>query len=159
MAQRLKRLPAMQETWVRSLGREDPLEKEMETHSSILAWRISREEELHGLQSTSHKELDTTERLHTNKHYGEIGFHSTIYEAVQANSRSVQFSKTSNIQTEVSAVTRWDYFGEDRNTKSVVRRKEVLTERFDFNDCDFHNHGLYLSSVKEIKYYLLSLYN
>ena len=39
VAQRLKRLPAMQETWVRSLGQEDPLEKEMATHSSILAWR------------------------------------------------------------------------------------------------------------------------
>ena len=40
MAQRLKRLPAMWETWVRSLGREDPLEEEMAPHSSILAWRI-----------------------------------------------------------------------------------------------------------------------
>ena len=40
VAQRLKRLPAMQETWVQSLGLEDPLEKEMATHSSILAWRI-----------------------------------------------------------------------------------------------------------------------
>ena len=40
VAQRLKRLPAMRETWVRSLGREDPLEKEMATHSSNLAWRI-----------------------------------------------------------------------------------------------------------------------
>ena len=40
VAQRLKHLPAVQETWVRSLGREDPLEKEMTTHSSILAWRI-----------------------------------------------------------------------------------------------------------------------
>ena len=40
VAQRLKRLPAMQETWVQSLGREDPLEKEMATHSGILAWRI-----------------------------------------------------------------------------------------------------------------------
>ena len=39
-AQRLKRLPAMKETWVRSLGQEDPLEKEMATHSSILAWRM-----------------------------------------------------------------------------------------------------------------------
>ena len=38
VAQRLKRLPAMQETWVRSLGWEDLLEKEMATHSSILAW-------------------------------------------------------------------------------------------------------------------------
>ena len=40
VAQRLKRLPAMRETWVRSLGWEDPLENEMATHSSILAWRI-----------------------------------------------------------------------------------------------------------------------
>ena len=52
MAQRLKRLPAMQETWVRSLGQDDPLEKEIATHSSILAWRIPRTEEPGGLQST-----------------------------------------------------------------------------------------------------------
>ena len=52
MAQRLKRLPAMPETWVRSLGQEDPLEKEMATHSSILAWRIPWMEKLGGLQST-----------------------------------------------------------------------------------------------------------
>ena len=52
MAQRLKRLPAMQETWFRSLGWEDPLEKEMATHSSILAWRILRMEEPGGLQPT-----------------------------------------------------------------------------------------------------------
>ena len=51
VAQRLKRLPAMQETWVQSLGREDPLEKEMAIHSSILAWRIPWTEELGGLQS------------------------------------------------------------------------------------------------------------
>ena len=48
----LKRLPAMRETWFRSLGREDPLEKEMATHSSILAWRIPWTEEPGGLQST-----------------------------------------------------------------------------------------------------------
>ena len=52
VAQRLKRLPSMQETWVWSLGREDPLEKEMATHSSILAWRIPWMEEPGGLQST-----------------------------------------------------------------------------------------------------------
>ena len=40
VSQMVKNLPAMQETWVQSLGREDPLEKEMATHSSILAWRI-----------------------------------------------------------------------------------------------------------------------
>ena len=52
MAQRLKRLPAMWETWVLSLGQEDPLEKDMATHSSILAWRIPWTEERGGLQST-----------------------------------------------------------------------------------------------------------
>ena len=52
MAQREKHLPAMQETWVRSLGREELLEKEMATHSSILAWRIPWREEPGRLQST-----------------------------------------------------------------------------------------------------------
>ena len=52
VAQRVKRLPAMQETWVQSRGREDPLEKEIAIHSSILAWRIPWTEEPGGLQST-----------------------------------------------------------------------------------------------------------
>ena len=52
MAQRLKRLPAMRETWVQSLGQEDPLEKEMATHSSIVAWRTPWTEEPGGLQPT-----------------------------------------------------------------------------------------------------------
>ena len=51
IAQMVKNLPAMKETQVRSLGQEDPLEKEMATHSSILAWRIPQMEELGGLQS------------------------------------------------------------------------------------------------------------
>ena len=51
MAQMVKNLPAMQETWVRSLGREDPLEKGMATHSTILAWRIPWTEEPGELQS------------------------------------------------------------------------------------------------------------
>ena len=49
VAQRVKNLPATQETWVRSLGREDPLEEEMATHSSILAWEIPWTEEPGGL--------------------------------------------------------------------------------------------------------------
>ena len=52
MAQRLKHPPAIWETWVRSLGRADSLEKDMATHSSILAWRIPWTEEPGGLQST-----------------------------------------------------------------------------------------------------------
>ena len=51
VAQMVKNLPAIQETRVQSLGREDPLEKEMATQSRILAWRIPRTEEPGGLQS------------------------------------------------------------------------------------------------------------
>ena len=51
VAQVVKNLLAMQEIWVRSLGQEDPLEKEMATHSSILAWEIPWTEEPGGLQS------------------------------------------------------------------------------------------------------------
>ena len=53
VAQLVKNSPAMQETWVQSLGWEDPLEKGKATHSSILAWKIP----------WGHKELDITERL------------------------------------------------------------------------------------------------
>ena len=49
--QMVKNLPGMRETWVRSLGREDPLEEGMATHSSILSWRIPWTEETGGLQS------------------------------------------------------------------------------------------------------------
>ena len=51
MAHTVKRLPAMRETQVQSLGQEDPLEREMATHSSILAWKIPWMEEPGGLQS------------------------------------------------------------------------------------------------------------
>ena len=51
VVQKVKNLPAIQEAWVRSLGWEDPLEKGMATHSSILAWRIPWTEDSDGLQS------------------------------------------------------------------------------------------------------------
>ena len=54
---------------VRSLGWDEPLEEEMATHASILAWRIPWTEELGGLQSTGHKESNTTERLHFHFHF------------------------------------------------------------------------------------------
>ena len=64
VAQRLMCLPPMQETWVWSLGREDPLEKEMATHSSTLAWRIPWMEEPSRYSPRGCKELDVTEWLH-----------------------------------------------------------------------------------------------
>ena len=60
VAQSVKNLLAMQETWVQFLGREDSLEKETATHSSALAWRISWTEEPGRLQSMGLKELDMT---------------------------------------------------------------------------------------------------
>ena len=60
VAQMVKNLSAMWETWVRYLGWEDPLEKEMTTHSSILAWRIPWAEEPGKLQSVGSQESDTT---------------------------------------------------------------------------------------------------
>ena len=58
VAQRLKRLPPMRETQVQFLGREDPLEKGMETHSSILAWRIPWTEKSGRLQSTGSQRVE-----------------------------------------------------------------------------------------------------
>ena len=63
LAQLAKNPPAMQATPVQSLGQEDPLEKGMATHSSILAWKIPWTEEPGGLQSTGLQKLDTTEQL------------------------------------------------------------------------------------------------
>ena len=60
MAQMVKNLPAVQETWVQSLGWEDPLEEEMATYSSIIAWRIPQTEEPGRLQSI---QSDTSEQL------------------------------------------------------------------------------------------------
>ena len=60
MVLEVKNPPAMQETQIRSLGWEDPLEKEMETYSSILDWRIPWTEEPGRLQSMGSQESDTT---------------------------------------------------------------------------------------------------
>ena len=60
----VKHLPETQKTWVQSLGQEDPLGKEMATHSSTLAWRIPWMEEPGSYSPWGHKESDMTERLH-----------------------------------------------------------------------------------------------
>ena len=76
MAQWIKNLPAMQETQVRSLGREDPLEEGMATHSSILAWRIPWTEEPGEPQSVgSHRvrQAETDRQTHT--HTASFGGH------------------------------------------------------------------------------------
>ena len=63
MAQTVKNLPAWQETQVQSLGLKNPLEKEMASHSSILAWKIPWTEEFGGLQSIRSQRMGTTDKL------------------------------------------------------------------------------------------------
>ena len=67
-AQSVKNLSAMQETWVQSLGGVDPLEKEMATHSSILAWRIPWTEKPGGLQSMGLQSQTQLSDEHTHTH-------------------------------------------------------------------------------------------
>ena len=68
VAQWTNSMPPVQKTWVRFLGREDPLEKEMATHSNILDWRIPWTEEPRRLQSMGSQESDTTDQLSTHTH-------------------------------------------------------------------------------------------
>ena len=69
MAQRIKHLPAMRETRVQSLGWEDPLEKEMATHSRILPGESHGQRSLAGYSPRGRKESDTTERVHFTSQY------------------------------------------------------------------------------------------
>ena len=71
IAQMVKRLPTTRETQAQSLGQEDPLEKGMATHSSMLAWRIPWTEEPGSLEFMGSQELDMTERLnhHSGAHF------------------------------------------------------------------------------------------
>ena len=87
MAQRIKNLPAVQETQVWSLGQKDPLEQGMATHSSFLAWKIPWTEEPGGLQSPmGHKELDMTEATYfankgpSSQGYGFSSSHVWMWE-------------------------------------------------------------------------------
>ena len=73
----VKSLPAVQETWVPSLGQEDPLEKEMTNHSSVLAWRIPRTEEPGGLQSNGSQRVgpDSETKPPPPKHLEYLSIH------------------------------------------------------------------------------------
>ena len=79
MAQLVKNPPAMQETWVGSLGWEDPLEKGNAAHSSIPAWRIPW-----AVQSMDHRELDTTERVSLSlcEHFASLEMNSLFLTSV-----------------------------------------------------------------------------
>ena len=93
MAQRVKNLPEMRDTWVQSLGQEYSLEKRMATHSSVLAWRILWTEEPGGLQSMASQSWawlsDWAHTIHTEWHWinsgrQSFGWSSKVWEAVKA---------------------------------------------------------------------------
>ena len=80
MAQRIKHLPAMRETRVQSLGWEDPLDKEMATHSRILPGESHGQRSLAGYSPRGRKESDTTERVHfTSLHNISEQFHFSLF--------------------------------------------------------------------------------
>ena len=81
-----KASPAMQETWVWFLGREDPLEKEVATHFSILAWRIPWSEEPGRLQSMGSQESDMTEQLSTVRTHRHIHTHICMCVCIKCTS-------------------------------------------------------------------------
>ena len=95
VAQTVKSLPAVQETRVQSLGQEGTLEKEMATHSSILAWKIPWTEEPGRLQSMSCKELDTIEWLHF--HFLQVYTDFTVLHAFRCDERSTVSLKITDI--------------------------------------------------------------
>ena len=80
MTQQVKNLPAMQEIWVQSLGQEDPLEREVATHSSVLVWKIPWTEEPGGLQSMesqSPTRLSTHTQLCVLEYISEVNIRPT----------------------------------------------------------------------------------
>ena len=84
----IKNLPIMQETqesWVQSLGQEDPLQKGMVTHSSILSWRIPWREEPGELQSMGSQESDMTEHVHRTRNRSVQFSHSVVSDSLQSH--------------------------------------------------------------------------
>ena len=87
VAQMVKNLPVMQETCVQFLGQEDPLKKEMATHSSVLAWRIPWTEEPGGLQSMGSQRVDMTEQLTLSLSFQFLEGDAALYNLSQLRDR------------------------------------------------------------------------
>ena len=115
MAQSVKNLPGMQETRVQSLGQEDPLEKEMAAHSSILAWGIPWTEEPSRLWSMGSQELDMTDSKTTTTSF------QTVQQGVAVDSEAASGLKSSFIGSslgvgEASAISMPVRMGEAGST-------------------------------------------
>ena len=85
VAQTVKNLPTRWEPWVQSLGWKDPLEKEMATHSSILAWRTHGQRSLAGYSLWGHRESDTTEHTHVYEIYISICIYGCFCATMTSN--------------------------------------------------------------------------
>jgi len=103
----VKNLPAMQQTWVWSLGQEDPLEKENATHSSILAWEIPWTEEPAGLQSMDHKESDTVEQIIFSLSHTHEGMclHKHLHMNIHRNLIRIESEINPSVQEQVNGQT------------------------------------------------------
>ena len=101
IARLVKNLPAVPETRFLSLGREDPLEKEMATHSSVLAWKIPQAEKPigGGLQSMESQRVRQTEQLtHTHTHTYKLN-HFVAHQTIQQTTAKLQFLKEKHVNT------------------------------------------------------------
>ena len=112
VGQSVKNLPAMQETWVWFLGQEDPLEKEITTYSSILAWRIPWTEDPGRLQSMGSPESDMTWRLnhHHHHHYTLVMWSLVCISVIWSRSCEWQVTvKTKQNKTKTpSSLLKWE---------------------------------------------------
>ena len=94
----VKHLPAMRETQVQPLGWEDALEKEMETHSSTVAWKIPWMEEAGRLQSMGHKESNTADQLHFHFYFSSQARSTLNFKKIQFELSFCHCSRSSFIQ-------------------------------------------------------------
>ena len=155
MAQRLKCLPAMQETWVQSLGWEDPLEKEMATSPVFLPGESHGRMSLVGYSPRGHKESDTTERLHftvvwsyRNAPYRDVGkiLQADIYE---------DGWWTENVKGSLKLFTYLDLrlrgsIGKKATTLHLLLNIAVLFKKKNYVSCNRQNHSLWISSRSAI---------
>ena len=143
----LQRLPAMRETWVWSLGQEDPLEKEMETHSSILAWRIPWMEEPGGLQYTGLQRV--RHNWATSFHFISLHFTSLHFTSLHFFSRGSPWQRAPTCISWISCIGRRILYQCLLGTATVTPRKSWLTLTISsfFKDCEILSNANSLTLV------------
>ena len=105
VAQTVKRLSTRWETWVQSLGREDPLEKEMAIHSSTIAWKTPGWKSVVGYSPWGRKELDTTERLHFMHTYTDTHKYTYIQIHIPHTNKHIHTDTQIRIHTQIHTHT------------------------------------------------------